>query len=121
MFKYDITQNNFPRILLGFFDLDQFFISTIKSLLNANYKDSINYLEIKKNNLTNPKIENKKESSNNELGMISLNWLENILKVKPSIIIHTFDVSYSFIDEKNVNIDLICKPIFENIYLIKKF
>ena len=121
MFKYDMTQNNFPRILLGLFDLDQFFISTIKSLLNANYKDSINYLEIKKNNLTNPKTENNKESNNNELGMISLNWLENILKVKPSLIIHTFDVTYSFIDEKNVNIDLICKPIFENIYLIKKF
>ena len=121
MFKYHMNQNNFQGLLLGFYNLDPLFISSIKSSLNSNYEECINYLELTKENLTKPKIKRMKESNYNELGMISIDWLEKIFQINPSLIIQMIDITDLITDVQNINVNQICKPIIEDIYFIKKY
>ena len=119
MFKYELDSNYTPGVLLGLFNIDQSFISLIKSYLNSFYKNHINYLEITDEQLKKPKLKRIKESNSDELGMIALNWLEKFQYLTPGLIIQMFDITDSIIDVQNVDINQISEPIIKNIQLIK--
>ena len=119
MFKYDFPSNYTPGVLLGLYNLDQPFISSIKSSLNTNYKNNINYLEITKDQLIKPKLKRIKDSNYDLLGMISLDWLEKFQYSIPGLIIQMFDITDLIIDAQNVDINQISEQVIKNIQLIK--
>ena len=119
MFKYDFPSNYTPGVLLGLYNLDQPFISSIKSSLNTNYKNNINYLEITKDQLIKPKLKRIKDSNYDLLGMISLDWLEKFQYSIPGLIIQMFDITDLIIDPQNVDINQISEQVIKNIQLIK--
>ena len=105
MFKYELDSNYTPGVLLGLFNIDQSFISLIKSYLNSFYKSHINYIEITDGQLKKPKLKRIKESNSDELGMIALNWLEKFQYLTPGLIIQMFDITDSIIDVQTVSIN----------------
>ena len=118
MFKYDFPSNYTPGVLLGLYNLDQPFISSIKSSLNTNYKNNINYLEVTKDQLIKPKLKRIKDSNYDLLGMISLDWLEKFQYSIPGLIIQMFDITDLIIDVQNVDINQISEQVIKNIQLI---
>ena len=119
MFKYEFPSNYTPGVLLGLYNLDPQFISSIKSLLNSNYKNNINYLEITKDQLIKPKLKRIKDSNYDLLGMISLDWLEKFQYTIPGLIIQMFDITDLIKDVQNVDMNQISEHVIKNIHLIK--
>ena len=119
MFKYELYQKYTPGVLLGLFNIDQIFISSIKPYLNSVYKNNINYLEITKEILKKPKLKRIKDTNYDELGMISINWMEKFQNSIPGLIIQMIDITNSIIDTQNVDINPICETIIKNIQLIR--
>ena len=118
MFKYEIDKNYNPGVLLGYYNFDSSFLSPIKSVLNSQYKNNINYIEILDEQLKKPKLKRRKDKNYDELGMISLNWIEKIQYHLPGLIIQIIDVTDS-INIQNIDINAICEPIIKNIQIIK--
>ena len=119
MFKYEFPPNYTPGVLLGFYNLDPQFIASIKSSLNSNYKNNINYLEITKDQLMKPKLKRIKDSNYDLLGMISLDWLEKFQHTIPGLIIQMFDITDLIKDVQNVDMNQISEHVIKNIHLIK--
>ena len=119
MFKYEFPSNYTPGVLLGLYNLDPQFISSIKSSLNSNYKNNINYLEITKDQLMKPKLKRIKDSNYDLLGMISLDWLEKFQYTIPGLIIQMIDITDLIKDAQNVDMNQINEHVIKNIHLIK--
>ena len=118
MFKFEIDKNYNPGVLLGYYNFDSSFLSPIKSVLNSQYKNNINYIEILDEQLKKPKLKRRKDKNYDELGMISLNWIEKIQYHLPGLIIQIIDITDS-INIQNIDINAICEPIIKNIQIIK--
>ena len=119
MFKIKLFENYTPGSLLGFFNVDEPFISWIKSFMASQYKYTINYLEITNDILNAPKTKRTKDINSDEIGMLSLSWLEKYKHSIPGLIIQTFDITDYIISAQNVDINQICEPIIKNINSIK--
>ena len=119
MIKFEFPENYKPGLLLGLYNLEQVFINSLKSTLNAQYKNNINYLQITNETLKKPKLKRIKDSNYDEIGMISLTWLEKFEYFLPGLIIQMTDITDLITDIQNININQICEPIIKNINLIK--
>ena len=119
MFNYEFPENYTPGVLLGMYNIDQLFISKIKSDLTSQCKNNINYLEITDTSLRKPKLKRIKESNYDELGMVSLNLIEKFQYIIPGLIIQMIDITDLIIDIQNIDINQVCEPIIKNIQLIK--
>ena len=119
MFKIKFPENYTLGVLIGLYNLDQPFISWIKSFMSSQYKYSINYLEITNEILSTKKTKKNIDINSDEIGMISLTWLEKYRNSIPGLIIQAFDITDYIINKQNVDINQICEPIIKNINSIK--
>ena len=119
MFKFEIFENYTPGLLLGLFNLDEPFITWIKSFMTSQFKYNINYLQMSNETLKAPKTKKSKNINSNEIGMISLTWLEKYKNLIPGLIIQAYDITDYIINSQNVDLNQICEPIITNINSIK--
>ena len=119
MFKIKFSEYFTPGLLLGLFNLDDPFITWIKSFMSSQFKYNINYLQITNDTLKAPKIKKSKDINSDELGMISLTWLEKYQNLTPGLIIQAFDITDYIINTQNIDLNQICEPIIKNINSIK--
>ena len=119
MFKIKFSEYFTPGLLLGLFNLDDPFITWIKSFMSSQFKYNINYLQITNDTLKAPKIKKEKNINSDELGMISLTWLEKYQNLIPGLIIQAFDITDYIINAQNIDLNQICEPIIKNINSIK--
>ena len=119
MFKIKFSEYFTPGLLLGLFNLDDPFITWIKSFMSSQFKYNINYLQITNDTLKAPKIKKSKDINSDELGMISLTWLEKYQNLIPGLIIQAFDITDYIINAQNIDLNQICEPIIKNINSIK--
>ena len=119
MLKFEFPVNYTPGILLGIYNIDQVFINSLKSTLNIQYKNNINYLQITNDKLNESKLKKIKDSKYDEIGMISLKWMEKFEFSLPGLIIQMLDITDSITDFQNINLNQICEPIIKNINLIR--
>ena len=119
MFKIKFSEYFTPGLLLGLFNLDDPFITWIKSFMSSQFKYNINYLQITDDTLKAPKIKKAKDINSDELGMISLTWLEKYQNLIPGLIIQAFDITDYIINAQNIDLNQICEPIIKNINSIK--
>ncbi len=95
MLKFEFSENYKPGLLLGLYNLEQVFINSLKSTLNAQYKNNINYFQITNETLKKPKMKRIKDSNYDDIGMISLTWLEKFEYTLPGLIIQMSDITDS--------------------------
>ena len=119
MFKIKFSEYFTPGLLLGLFNLDDPFITWIKSFMSSQFKYNINYLQITNDTLKAPKIKKAKDINSDEIGMISLTWLEKYQYLMPGLIIQAFDITDYIINAQNIDLNQICEPIIKNINSIK--
>ena len=108
-------------LLLGYYNIENSFLLSIKNFLEEEYENNINYIEITNEKLKVQKIKMRKEKNYEELGMISLNWIEKVQKLLIGLIIQMIDISdisSTSTGDMNKIIEILLKEIskIKNIY-----
>ena len=93
MFKNELNKKYKPGVLLGYYNIEAPFLVSIKNCLEEKYKNNINYVEITSEKLKIQKIRIRKEKNFEELGMISMNWIEKIQEYLIGLIIQMIDIT----------------------------
>lgn len=118
MFKYDINLKFKPGVLLGFYNIENVFLVSIKNSVEELYPNSLNYIEITNDILNSQKIRRRKEKNFDELGMISSNWIEKVQEYLPAVIVQMIDIT-DVVNMTSVELNKICEPIIKEILTIK--
>ena len=119
MFKYEITSKYKPGVLLGHYNIEIPFFVSIKNCLEEKYKNNINYIEITSEKLKAQQFKRRKEKDFDELGMISLKWLEKIQELIPGVIAQMLDITDLVVNSPNLDINKIAETIIKEILKIK--
>ena len=93
MFKYDINTKFRPGVLLGYYNIEPPFFTSIKNCLEEKYKNNINYIEITNEKLKIQSIKRRKEKNFEEIGMISADWIEKMKDLLPGVIMQMMDIT----------------------------
>ena len=93
MFKYEFNSKIKNGVILGYYNVETAFLLSIKNALEEIYINNINYLEITNEKLKLQIIKRRKEKSFDDLGMISLNWMEKIQESFPGVIVQMMDIT----------------------------
>ena len=115
MIKYDINLDFKP--LLGFYNIDEIFSVSIKNSIKEIYSDNINFLDITPEIFQKQKMRRRKEKDLDELGIISLDWIDKIKKFLPGVIVQMIDITNS-VNVTEIDLAKICEPIKKEILKI---
>ena len=118
MFKYEFNSNSKLGVLVGLYNVEPAFFQSIKKALEELYINNINYIQIKSENLKLQIIKRRKEKSYDELGMISLNWVEKIKEYLPGVIIRMMDID-ELINNSPLDINKVDETAVRDILRIK--
>ena len=118
MFKYEFNSNSKLGVLVGLYNVEPAFFQSIKKALEELYINNINYVQIKSENLKLQIIKRRKEKSYDELGMISLNWVEKIKEYLPGVIIRMMDID-ELINNSPLDINKVDETAVRDILRIK--
>ena len=118
MFKYEIDSKYSSGVLLGYYNIENQFLLSIKNCLEQNYKNNIKYVEITSEKLKIQKLKIRNEKNYEELGMISTNWIEKVQKSLLGLIIQMIDITDT-VNNATGDINKIGETILKEISKIK--
>ena len=93
MFKFEINSKLKPGVLLAYYNIEETFLLSLKNCIEDIYKNNINYFEITNEQLKIQRIKRRKEKNFDELGMISINWIQKIQENLPGVIIQMIEIT----------------------------
>ena len=93
MFKFEINSKLKPGVLLAYYNIEEKFLLSLKNCIEDIYKNNINYFEITNEQLKIQRIKRRKEKNFDELGMISINWVQKTQERLPGVIIQMIEIT----------------------------
>ena len=112
-------------IILGFYNFIKSDLENLKFGIEMQYKGNISYVEITEEELQKREKNLKTKNQKNELGIVSVNWIEKNHKYFPSVIVHCVDITLSLKNLITVEsiVSMLVKEISKvrNLYLTSHF
>ena len=119
MFKCNIDSKIKPGYLLGFYNIEINFLLAIKNSIEEEYHNNVHYIEITSDKIRIQKIKRRKDKDYDELGMISISWIEKVQESLPAVIIQMIDITDMTSAPPPIDVNKIFDTIIKEISKIK--